>query len=204
MSRLSASSTPRLTAALLLTLLGGGAASTLTAQSKPDFVKADVDYMQGMIVHHAQALEMCVMAPSHGASDRVALFCKKVMISQRDEINQMAGWLKARGQAFPDTAAGSDMPGMVMKGPTLMPGMLTPAQMTTLGQAHGTTWDSLFLVDMIQHHTGAIGMVKTLFDANGGQEPEIFGYATGVDNDQRAEIDRMQKLLTTYQRSSPQ
>jgi uncharacterized protein (DUF305 family) len=177
-------------------------AAGASAQAHPDFKPADVVFMQGMIGHHAQALEMAIMATTHGASPRVTLFCKKVLISQRDEINQMKSWLTSRGQSVPDTAMAMDMPGMNMGGPAMMPGMLTPAQMKTLDAARGPVWDSLFLVDMIQHHNGALTMVKTLFDAGAGQEAEIFGYATGVDNDQRAEIDRMQQMLTTIPRST--
>jgi uncharacterized protein (DUF305 family) len=92
-----------------------------------------------------------------------------------------------------------DMKGMAMGGHSmLMPGMLTPEQLAALDRARGTDFDRLFLTDMIQHHEGALTMVATLFDSPGaGQTPEIFGYATGVDNDQRAEIGRMQGMLTT-------
>ncbi len=172
------------------------------ASAKKDYTAADVAFMQGMIGHHAQAVVMGKMAVSHGASPNVALFCKKVIVSQRDEIELMQTWLKDRGEHVPDaepmamTMAGHDMGGMKMDDHAMMPGMLTPAQMAQLEKAKGKAWDRLFLTFMIQHHEGALVMVKTLFDSpGGGQGPEIFGYATGVDADQRGEIERMQKML---------
>jgi uncharacterized protein (DUF305 family) len=203
-------------AALALGVIVPGASAqvTRTAQAKPaagtqakrgpDYTKADVEFMQGMMGHHAQAIVMANMAPTHASNAQVKLFCQKVLRSQRDEIELMSEWLKDRGETVPDTSAMAhgdmkmDMD-MDMGGkPMLMPGMLTPEQMAELGRAQGTAWDTLFLKDMIQHHTGALTMVATLFDSPGaGQQPEIFGYATGVDNDQRAEIGRMQGMLTT-------
>ena len=163
------------------------------------YTAADVHFMQGMIGHHAQALVMANMAPTHGASPQVALFCRKVLRSQADEIEMMQTWLRDRGERVPDANdphAGMDMsmPGHMM----LMPGMLSAEQLAALDSARGTAWDRLFLVDMIQHHEGAITMVAKLFDSPGaGQTPEIFGYATGVDADQRAEIERMKGMLAT-------
>lgn len=160
---------------------------------------ADVRFMQGMIPHHAQALVMAAMSPTHGASPQLALLSRKIMRSQQDEIDLMSTWLQDRGEKVPDPRdphAGMDMsmPGHMM----LMPGMLTTEQLAQLDSARDTEFDTLFLTFMIRHHEGAIGMVKTLFDtAGGGQEPEIFGYATGVDSDQRAEIARMQAMLFT-------
>jgi uncharacterized protein (DUF305 family) len=181
---------------------------TATASRTP-YTAADVQFMQGMIAHHAQALVMAAMAPTHGASAQVSLFCKKVIISQRDEIELMQNWLKDRGQAVPDpndTHAHDAMPGMKMDDSSmLMPGMLTAEQLKQLDQARGATFDRLFLTFMIQHHEGALTMVKALFDSPGaGQTPEIFGYASGVDADQRAEIERMQGMLTTLPGGAPQ
>ena len=182
---------------------------TSKAQSGPAYTAADVQFMQGMIGHHAQAVVMAAMAPTHGASAKVALFCRKVDISQRDEIVLMQTWLRDRGQAIPDplastahdAMAGMDMGDHAM----LMPGMLTPEQLKQLDQARDTTFDRLFLTFMIQHHQGALTMVATLFDSPGaGQTPEIFGYATGVDADQRAEIERMEGMLLPLQRRTPQ
>ena len=183
--------------------------ATPNVQSGPAYTSADVQFMQGMIGHHAQAVVMAAMAPTHGASTKVALFCRKVDISQRDEIVLMQTWLRDRGQAVPDpltarvhdSMAGMDMGDHAM----LMPGMLTPEQLKQLDQARDTTFDRLFLTFMIQHHQGALTMVATLFDSPGaGQTPEIFGYATGVDADQRAEIERMEGMLSPLQRRTPQ
>jgi uncharacterized protein (DUF305 family) len=160
---------------------------------------ADAQFMQGMIGHHAQAVVMAEMAPSHGASPQVALFCRKILRSQADEIELMQAWLRDRGERVPDPKdphAGMDMS---MEGHAmLMPGMLTAEQLAELDGARGTMFDRLFLTFMIQHHQGAITMVAKLFDSPGaGQTPEIFGFATGVDADQRAEIARMEAMLTT-------
>jgi uncharacterized protein (DUF305 family) len=163
---------------------------------------ADVEFMQGMIGHHAQAVVMAAMAPTHGASPQVRLFCRKILGSQRDEIELMQSWLRERGERVPDPNdphAGMDMsmPGHEM----LMPGMLTAEQLAALDRARDTTFDRLFLTFMIQHHEGALAMVAKLFDSPGaGQTPEIFGYATGVDADQRAEIGRMQQMLKAQPR----
>jgi uncharacterized protein (DUF305 family) len=157
---------------------------------------ADVEFMQGMIGHHAQALVMAAMAPTHGASAQVKLFCKKVDISQRDEITLMQQWLKDRKQTVPDPNKPMAM---------LMPGMLTAEQLKQLDQSKDTTFDRLFLTFMIQHHTGALKMVKDLFaTTGGGQSPEMFGFASGIDADQRAEIGRMQSMLNSSSRSASQ
>jgi uncharacterized protein (DUF305 family) len=177
----------------------GGQTTAASARSEPRYTAADVRFMQGMIGHHAQAVVMATMAPTHGASAQVALFCRKILRSQADEIELMQGWLRDRGEAVPDPKdphAGMDMsmPGHAM----LMPGMLTAEQMAELDRARGAEFDRLFLTYMIQHHQGALTMVAALFDSPGaGQTPEIFGFATGVDADQRAEIARMQAMLAT-------
>ena len=200
-----------LAAFALTTLAGMGAPSasaqtTRTAQAKtqsgPRATAADVQFMQGMIGHHAQAIVMANMAPTHGASRQVALFCQKIIRSQRDEIDLMQTWLRDHGASVPDPSdphAGMDMS---MGHEMLMPGMLTHEQLDQLDHARGTEFDRLFLTFMIQHHEGALTMVATLFDSPGaGQTPEIFGYATGVDADQRAEIERMKGMLAAMPRS---
>jgi uncharacterized protein (DUF305 family) len=177
----------------------GGTATTPQANVAAGFVAADVAFMDGMIAHHAQALVMAAEAPTHGASAKVALFCTKVMNSQQAEIEAMQGWLRDHGQAVPNPKDPhfNEMPGMPGM-QNLMPGMLTPEQLKQLDQARDTAWDRLFLTFMIQHHQGAIQMVADLFAApGGGQGSDIFNYATGVDNDQRAEIDRMQQMLNS-------
>ena len=157
---------------------------------------ADVAFMQGMIGHHAQALVMAEMAPTHGASPQVLTLCKKIDISQRDEITMMRQWLADRKQTVPDSTKPMAM---------LMPGMLTPAQLDSLAKSRDTLFDRLFLTFMIQHHQGALKMVKDLFaSTGGGQSPELFRYASDVDADQRAEIDRMQQMLNTSSGSRAQ
>ncbi len=164
-----------------------------------DYTRADVDFMQGMIHHHAQAIVMSTMAASHGASEKVLLLCKKIIISQRDEIGFMQGWLKDRNQAAPDPkdphfGEMAGMPGMKMT----MPGMLSDEQLKALDQAKGADFDRLFLTGMIQHHKGALTMVADLNAApGGGQQPDIFRFVTDVQADQTAEIGRMQQMLNT-------
>lgn len=165
--------------------------------SAKDYVPADVEFMQGMIHHHQQAVLMSAMAPTHGASDRIQLLAKKIDLSQTDEMAFMRRWLQDRGLPVPDVGAHGHMDHMDMAGHTmLMPGMLTPEQMQQLDQARGAEFDRLFLAGMIQHHQGALTMVQELFDApGGGQEPTLFGFAAEVDAGQRAEIERMQQML---------
>ncbi|HEX3868388.1 MAG TPA: DUF305 domain-containing protein [Gemmatimonadaceae bacterium] len=164
------------------------------AGSPLPFTPADVSFMQGMIGHHAQAIRMAAMAPTHGASAKVLLLCKKIDISQRDEINMMEQWLNDRHQTAPDPNTPMAMP---------MPGMLTAAQMKELDAARDTTFDRLFLTFMIQHHQGAIAMVKTLFGTPGGGEaPEMYRYASDVNSDQSIEIERMQNMLSSKSSST--
>ena len=154
-----------------------------------NYTAADVRFMQGMIGHHAQALRMAAMAPTHGAGPSVQLLSKKIDVSQKDEIAMMSTWLKDRHQAEPDPTDPH---------PMMMPGMLTDAQLAALEQAHDSTFDRLFLTDMIQHHEGAIQMVKDLFATPGaGQASEVFRFASDVDTDQRGEIARMQAMLAS-------
>jgi uncharacterized protein (DUF305 family) len=157
---------------------------------------ADVEFMQGMIFHHAQAVEMTAMIPSHTENKNLRSLGARISSSQSDEIKFMKRWLAARGESVPKTMP--NMPGMNMSGATmaLMPGMLTPEQMDGLRKAKGPEFDRLFLVGMIQHHNGALTMVKDLFDTAGaGQDAELFNFATDADNSQRAEIRIMQTML---------
>lgn len=173
---------------------GAGSPTAAAAAPTKPAAAPDVAFMQGMIGHHAQAIRMAAMGPTHGASDKVLLLCKKIDISQRDEINLMTQWLEDHGQAVPDTSKPMAM---------AMPGMLTADQMRQLDAARGPAFDRLFLTFMIQHHKGALQMVQQLFSTNGAaQTPEVFQYATDVNVDQTAEIDRMQKLLAQYPPSS--
>jgi uncharacterized protein (DUF305 family) len=157
--------------------------------------------MQGMILHHAQAVEMTAMIPSHTQNKDLRSLGARISTSQSDEIKFMKRWLAARGESIPKPNANMpamDMPGMDMSHDNiaLMPGMLTPEQMEALREAKGAEFDRLFLSGMIQHHNGALTMVKDLFDTAGaGQDAELFNFATDADNAQRAEIKIMQSML---------
>ena len=158
------------------------------------YTKADVDFVSGMIGHHAQAVLMAGWAPSHGASPSVQALCERIVVAQRDEIRFMQRWLRDRNLPVPDgDTSHMMMAGMNMK---LMPGMLTPEQLTELDKARGADWDRLFLQDMIQHHNGAIEMVETLFSSQGAVQDEyIFKFASDVHVDQITEVNRMTKML---------
>ena len=159
--------------------------------------------MQGMIMHHAQAVEMTALIASHSQNKELRLLGERISHSQSDEMRFMERWLQARGEptSMPmPKMSGMDhmnMPGMNMSSqPMLMPGMLTAKQMDALRNATGAEFDRLFLTGMIQHHTGALTMVKDLFDTAGaGQEAEIFNFTTDIDSGQRAEIRIMQTML---------
>lgn len=196
-------------------------AARLPAQSSAvaphDHTAADVKFVQGMISHHAQAVVMSDWAPTHGARPDLMILCKRIALSQRDEITVMQHWLLDRHLPTPDPLhmlpdsqrqahgmSGMQMPGMQMPGmdmgdhPMLMTGMLTAPEMRQLDAARGAAFDSLYLTGMIRHHQGALDMVATLFATPGsGQQPELFGFATDVDAGQRAEIARMQAMLNT-------
>jgi uncharacterized protein (DUF305 family) len=151
--------------------------------------------MQGMIGHHAQAVEMTDLVNSRTASDAMRKLAQRIQVSQTDEIKMMERWLSARGEEVPSAHAHH-----AMGATTLMPGMLTPDEMDRLSAAKGRAFDRLFLEGMIKHHEGALVMVKELFAAPGaGQESDIFAFASDVDADQRAEIDRMRSMLKEYQ-----
>ena len=159
--------------------------------------QADVEFMQGMIMHHAQAVEMTALIPSHTENKELHLLGARISRSQSDEIKFMKRWLAARGE--PDSMA---MPGMHHPMP-LMPGMLRPQQMEALRKTKDAEFDHLFLTGMIQHHNGALTMVKDLFDTTGaGQDAELFDFATDADNTQRAEIRVMQGMLDKKKASS--
>ena len=162
----------------------------------PQRSQADVEFMQGMIMHHGQAVEMTALIPSHTENKEVRLLGARISLSQSDEMKFMKRWLIARGEAVSMAMPG--MPGMDKSGNAmqLMPGMLTPAQMDALRQGRGAEFDDLFLTGMIQHHGGALVMTKQLFDTPGaGQDAELFDFATDVDNSQRAEIRIMENIL---------
>jgi uncharacterized protein (DUF305 family) len=170
-----------------------------TRATLPPRSPADVQFMQGMIVHHAQAVEMTALIESHTTTKDLRLLGARISRSQSDEIKFMKRWLEARGEPTSMTMPempGMDMPGMDMSTHSmLMPGMLTKKQMDALKKAKGEEFDHLFLTGMIQHHNGALIMVKDLFDTAGaGQDAELFNFATDVDSGQRAEIRIMQSM----------
>ena len=166
-----------------------------TRATLPPSSAADVQFMQGMIMHHAQAVEMTALIESHTENKALGLLGARISHSQSEEIRFMKRWLETRGE--PISLAMPEMPGMdTSNQPMLMPGMLTPKQMEALKKAKGAEFDQLFLTGMIQHHNGALIMVKDLFDTAGsGQDAELFNFATDVDSGQRAEIRIMQTML---------
>ena len=166
-----------------------------TRPTLPPVSPADVQFMQGMIMHHAQAVEMTALINSHTQNKALHTLGARISRSQSSEIEFMKRWLMARGQPTEHTM--HHMPGMDMSGDSmLMPGMLSPKQMAALRKAKGEQFDHLFLTGMIQHHNGALTMVKDLFDSAGaGQDAELFNFATDVDSSQRAEIRIMQNML---------
>lgn len=158
------------------------------------YTPADVEFMQGMIGHHAQAIAMAALVSGRTTNQSIQALAQRIDISQKDEIRLMQNWLEDRGQPAPDPSGHMhhDSTGHAR----LMPGMLTEAQMAQLAAAKDTAFDRLFLQFMIQHHQGALTMVKTLFESPGAaQATDTFRYVSGVDSDQRAEIERMQKML---------
>jgi len=178
----------------------GKPSKTLPSSTKgvlPPQSRADVEFMQGMIMHHAQAIEMAALIASHTENRELRTLGAKISRSQADEIKFMRRWLAARGEPTSMPGMGSGMAGHAShEAMPLMPGMLTPEQMEALRKANGTEFDRLFLVGMIQHHGGALTMVKDLFDTAGaGQDADLFNFATDADNTQTAEIRVMQGML---------
>ena len=152
------------------------------------YTKADVEFMQGMIAHHAQAIVMSRMAESHGANPQVMKLSNKIDQSQVPEIRIMQSWLTRNKQYAPDTSSWHHM---------TMPGMLTAAQLNELDAARGVDFDRAYLRLMIQHHAGALKMVDDLFNSSlAGQEVDVNVFANDVVTAQTVEIGIMQKLLT--------
>jgi len=160
-----------------------------TDSARTHFTEADVAFVTGMIAHHAQALVMSKLAPTHGASPSVQTLASRIINSQRDEIAIMQTWLSDRDQPVPDPMAHGAHGHM-------MPGMLTAEQLEELGAAYGSEFDRLFLTYMIQHHSGALTMVHDLFGVDGaGQGAALFKLASNIQADQITEIERMKKML---------
>lgn len=163
------------------------------------FTEADVQFVTGMISHHAQAIVMAGWAPTHGASESIRVLCERIINAQMDEIRLMQEWLRDRNQPVPEA---KPMPvKMMMDGvehEMMMPGMLTDEQMQRLDQARGIEFDRLFLTFMIQHHGGAVIMVDQLMSAQGAAQDElVYKYSSDIYADQTTEIERMQKMLLT-------
>lgn len=161
------------------------------------YTAKDVEFMSGMISHHAQALVMARMAPTHGADAAVQRLAERIINAQEDEIATMQTWLRDRQKPVPEeNPAGMKMIHNGVEHVMLMPGMLTEAQLKELEQARGKEFDKLFLNLMMQHHRGAVSMVQDLFATYGaGQDETVFKFASDVNVDQTTEIDRMQKML---------
>lgn len=167
-----------------------------TRAKLPPVSKADVEFMQGMITHHAQAVEMTALIESHTENKDVRSLGARISRSQDDEIKFMKRWLVARGYPVSDSMSEMHHNHGSHGSMTLMPGMLSTEQMEALRKGRGAEFDRLFLIGMIQHHGGALTMVKDLFDSPGaGQDAELFNFATDVDSGQRAEIRIMQNML---------
>lgn len=174
--------------------------------SRTSFTPGDVQFMQHMLVHHGQAVEMVALLQAHGDSPQIKRLGQRITLSQEAEMALMRDWLTDRGQplamAMTDSHAGHGMHHAMPMASSAddvapMPGMLTPNQMKALAAARGADFDRLFLAGMIQHHQGALGMVETLMaQANAAQDPMLSDFATSVVADQSAEILRMQSLLS--------
>jgi len=175
--------------------------SNVPAYHDNNYTKGDVEFMQGMIHHHHQALLMVAMIATRTKTPELMMMGTKIQISQSGEMQAMKEWLTARKQSVPtinpDGSVKMEMAGMAghLMDMDTMPGMLTAAQMKALEAARGAKFDELFLTGMIQHHKGALTMVAELREAGGGKEPNIDDFLNQVDNDQRVEIVRMYGLL---------
>lgn len=178
---------------------------------KYPYTQADVDFMTGMIHHHAQAIVMSRLAPSRGAGPAVIRLTERIINAQNDEILSMQTWLADRNHPVPqvDSTGKVTLPNdpHAAHGGThvMMPGMLTDEQMAQLAAARGEQFDQLFLQFMIQHHRGAVAMVRTLYATPGaGQEETIFKFASDVEVDQSTEIARMLSMLYESPITPPQ
>ena len=173
--------------------------STAVYPGRYPFTDADVQFVSGMISHHAQAIVMAKWAPTHDANASVRILCERIINAQTDEITLMQRWLKDRHQPVPEAKPGPMK--MMMNGvehEMLMPGMLSDDQMKRLDAAKGADFDRLFLTFMIQHHRGAITMVDQLFATTGaGQDDAVFKMANDIQADQSTEINRMLQMLFT-------
>jgi len=191
-----------LTGLALLAACGSPPAPVLTPAAqveadggKPPYTRADVEFMAGMIGHHAQAVVMAGWAAGHGAGTAVQRLAQRIVVGQRDEIALMESWLRERNEPVPGAdSSHAGMPAMAHY--PHMPGMLTAEQLARLDQVRGAAFDRLFLTFMIQHHKGAVSMVKDLFGTNGAARDEtVFKFANDVSVDQTTEVARMERML---------
>ncbi|HEY8453423.1 MAG: DUF305 domain-containing protein [Micromonosporaceae bacterium] len=160
----------------------------------PSYTAADVEFMQGMIAHHAQALRMTSLVPERTDREEIVLIARRIEVGQQDEIDRMAAWLERRGEAVPDGDHHHHH-----AGGELMPGMLTEEQFAQLEAARGAQFDRLFLELMTYHHEGALTMVADLLAAGGAQDPEVFDIVSHIEADQRIEINRMRGMLASLE-----
>ena len=190
---------PGIISAALLVFAAACASASRAESQERSYTAADIHFVSGMIAHHAQALVMAGWAASHGASPSVRTLAARITNAQQDEIALMQRWLRDRHQPVPDAnqhAMTMNMNGMEHE--MLMPGMLTESQLKQLDESRNNEFDRLFLTFMIQHHQGAVTMVKTLFDTYGAaQDVTVFKLASDVSADQTTEIERMQKMLAS-------
>ena len=164
---------------------------------------ADANFMSGMIHHHAQALVMSALAPTHSSNVAINTLTARIINAQKDEIFVMQRWLRERGQPFPEVNPNGTV-GMSQDHSMHMPGMLSPQQIDSLTVAHNEEYDQLFLRYMIQHHNGAVSMVHDLFATDGAaQDDFVFKLASDIQVDQITEVARMQKMLDEFMRASP-
>ena len=176
-----------------------GIAAARADSIRRPYTAADIHFMSAMIGHHSQAIVVARWAPTHGASPSVLRLAERIVNGQEDEISIMKQWLIDRRQPVPEPGATTMQ--MSMNGMThdmAMPGMLTESQLRQLNAARSDEFDRLFLKLMIQHHRGAVSMVKDLFGSHGaGQDETIFKFASDVNVDQATEINRMEKMLAS-------
>jgi uncharacterized protein (DUF305 family) len=160
-----------------------------TDLSQVGHTEADTKFMQGMIGHHAQAVEMVALIADRTNNEDLKRMGLRIQVSQEDEMNMMRTWLQVRGEKIPGPHSHHEPGGF-------MPGMLTNEEMAQLAAAKGVEFDRLFLLGMIKHHGGALTMVEELFKTPGaGQDGDIFAFASDVEADQRMEIERMGMML---------
>jgi uncharacterized protein (DUF305 family) len=165
------------------------------APSQTLVTDADVEFMQGMIGHHTQAIEMVDLLKTRTTRDDMKLLGQRIEVAQTDEIKMMKNWLSTRQKKVPDD---SDYKMMMQMPSMAMPGMLTQAEMDTLAASKGAVCDRLFLEGMIKHHQGALTMVDKLMKSPGaGQDSSVFQFASEVQADQSAEINRMRAMRAT-------